>query len=78
MKSDEGSAEVLSESDGSDSERGQDSDRESLGELVAINSSIPGGLKHGGAACLHASAPLNSTIFHHHWLAVMYVKDRLF
>ena len=43
MKSDEGSAEVLSESDGSDSERGQDSDRESLGELVAINSSIPGG-----------------------------------
>jgi len=39
----EGSVEVLSESDGNDSERDQDSDRESLGELVEINSSTPGG-----------------------------------
>jgi len=65
----EGSVEVnnLPESGGSDSECSQDNDRESSGKLVAINSSIPGGLKHGGVACLHASVPLNSTIFRCHW-----------
>ena len=45
----------------------QESNRESSGEFVAINSSILAGLKHGSAACLLASAPLNSTIFRHHW-----------
>jgi len=47
----------LSESDGSDSECTQDSNRESSGEFVAINSSILAGLKHGTAARLLASAP---------------------
>jgi len=58
----------LSESDGSESECAQDSNRESSGEFVAINSSILVGLKHGSAACLLASAPLNSTVFHCHWV----------
>jgi len=34
-------------------------------KLIVIDSSILAGLKHGGVACLHASAPLNSTICHH-------------
>ena len=38
----------------------------SSGEFIAINSSILAGLKHGSAACLLASAPLNSTIFRRH------------
>jgi len=64
----EGSVDVdnLSESDGSDSECNQDSNRESSGEFVAINGSVLVGLKHGSAACLLASAPLNSTIFRRH------------
>jgi len=56
----------LSEADGSDSECTQDSNRESSGEFVAINSSVLAGLKHGSAASLLASAPLNSTTFRRH------------
>ena len=40
----------MSESDGNDSECTQDSNRESSGEFIAINSSILAGLKHGSAA----------------------------
>ena len=53
-------------------ECGQDSDREWSGELVAIDSSISGGLKHGGAACF---SPSNSTIFHRHWLTVIVIAS---
>ena len=37
-----------------------------MNSLQIINSSILAGLKHGSAACLLASAPLNSTIFRRH------------
>jgi len=47
----------LSESDGSDSECTQDSNRESSGKFIAINSSILAALKHGSTASLPASAP---------------------
>jgi len=57
----------LSESDGIESECTQDSNKESSGEFIAINSSILVGLKHGSAARLLAPAPLNSTIFCRHW-----------
>ena len=65
----------LSESDGSESECTQDSNRES--SLQIINSSILAGLKHGSAACLLASAPLNSTIFHRHWFTLSMVAIRV-
>jgi len=47
----------LSESDGSDSECTQDSNRESSGEFIVINSSILAGLKHGSTARLLVPAP---------------------
>jgi len=46
-----GEVDNLSESDGSDSECTQDSNRESSGEFVAINTSTLTGLKHAWKHC---------------------------
>ena len=66
------------ESDGSESECAQDSNRESSGKFIAINSSILARLKHGSAACLLASAPLNSTIFRCHCYPTILSKQTAF